>query len=44
MLLRECVVRSRHGVISYEFLYGIPPFHAETPEEVIENVLSGHID
>lgn len=32
------------GVIAYEFLYGIPPFHAETPEKVFENILSGHID
>ncbi|TFK75762.1 hypothetical protein BDN72DRAFT_809354 [Pluteus cervinus] len=32
------------GVITYEFLYGIPPFHAETPEKVFENILSGHID
>ncbi|KDQ64634.1 hypothetical protein JAAARDRAFT_28272 [Jaapia argillacea MUCL 33604] len=32
------------GVVSYEFLYGIPPFHAETPERVFENILSGHIE
>jgi serine/threonine-protein kinase RIM15 len=32
------------GVIAYEFLYGIPPFHAETPEKVFENILSGHIE
>jgi serine/threonine-protein kinase RIM15 len=32
------------GVITYEFLYGIPPFHAETPEKVFENILSGQID
>ncbi|KAF9534792.1 hypothetical protein CPB83DRAFT_842950 [Crepidotus variabilis] len=32
------------GVITYEFLYGIPPFHAETPEKVFENILSGNID
>ncbi|KAJ7283941.1 hypothetical protein C8J57DRAFT_1171924 [Mycena rebaudengoi] len=32
------------GVITYEFLYGIPPFHAETPEKVFENTLSGHIE
>ena len=32
------------GVITYEFLYGIPPFHADTPEKVFENILSGHID
>ncbi|KAG6911235.1 hypothetical protein DXG01_003102 [Tephrocybe rancida] len=32
------------GVITYEFLYGIPPFHADTPEMVFENILSGHIE
>ncbi|KIL70172.1 hypothetical protein M378DRAFT_67303 [Amanita muscaria Koide BX008] len=32
------------GVITYEFLYGIPPFHADTPEKVFENILSGHVD
>ncbi|VDB90147.1 unnamed protein product [Peniophora sp. CBMAI 1063] len=32
------------GVITYEFLYGAPPFHDETPEKVFENILSGHID
>ncbi|KDQ29312.1 Serine/threonine protein kinase RIM15 [Pleurotus ostreatus PC15] len=32
------------GVITYEFLYGLPPFHAETPEKVFENILSGHIE
>lgn len=32
------------GVITYEFLYGIPPFHADTPERVFENILSGHVD
>lgn len=31
-------------MITYEFLYGIPPFHAETPERVFENILSGIID
>ena len=31
-------------MITYEFLYGIPPFHAETPEKVFENILSGRID
>jgi serine/threonine-protein kinase RIM15 len=25
-------------------LYGIPPFHAETPEKVFENILSGQIE
>ncbi|TFY83938.1 hypothetical protein EWM64_g55 [Hericium alpestre] len=32
------------GVITYEFLYGLPPFHDETPEKVFENILSGHIE
>lgn len=32
------------GVITYEFLYGIPPFHAETPEKVFENIVSGVIE
>ncbi|KAF9108368.1 hypothetical protein BGX27_008359 [Mortierella sp. AM989] len=32
------------GVICYEFLFGIPPFHGETPEQVFENILNGDID
>ncbi|KAI8359248.1 hypothetical protein B0O80DRAFT_398487 [Mortierella sp. GBAus27b] len=32
------------GVICYEFLYGIPPFHGDTPEQVFENILSHDID
>ncbi|ETS62728.1 hypothetical protein PaG_02466 [Moesziomyces aphidis] len=32
------------GVILYEFLYGVPPFHAETPEKVFDNILSRRID
>ncbi|PWN42674.1 hypothetical protein IE81DRAFT_313263 [Ceraceosorus guamensis] len=32
------------GVILYEFLYGYPPFHAETPEKVFDNILSRNID
>lgn len=31
------------GVILYEFLYGYPPFHAETPEKVFDNILSRNI-
>ena len=31
-------------MITYEFLYGIPPFHADTPEKVFVNILSGHIE
>ncbi|KAF9917136.1 hypothetical protein BX616_001835 [Lobosporangium transversale] len=32
------------GVICYEFLYGCPPFHGETPEQVFENILNHDID
>ncbi|KAG8902350.1 hypothetical protein FRB99_004564, partial [Tulasnella sp. 403] len=32
------------GVITYEFLYGIPPFHDETPEKVFANIISRRID
>ncbi|KAI7898111.1 uncharacterized protein BX663DRAFT_462531 [Cokeromyces recurvatus] len=32
------------GVICYEFLYGIPPFYADTPDKVFENILSRRID
>ncbi|KAI8078172.1 uncharacterized protein B0P05DRAFT_491594 [Gilbertella persicaria] len=32
------------GVICYEFLYGYPPFHAETPDKVFENILSRNIN
>ncbi|KAN0063369.1 rim15, signal transduction response regulator [Thecaphora frezii] len=32
------------GVILYEFLYGYPPFHADTPEKVFDNILSRRID
>ncbi|KAI7853588.1 hypothetical protein BDC45DRAFT_148991 [Circinella umbellata] len=32
------------GVICYEFLYGYPPFHADTPDGVFENILSRRID
>lgn len=32
------------GVVLYEFLYGIPPFHAETPEKVFDNIISRRID
>ncbi|KAF8639773.1 hypothetical protein AX17_001033 [Amanita inopinata Kibby_2008] len=32
------------GVITYEFLYGVPPFHADTPERVFENILSGRVE
>ncbi len=40
----EVVSQWALGVITYEFLYGIPPFHEETPEKVFENILSGHIE
>ena len=32
------------GCILFEFLYGYPPFHADTPDEVFENILSRKID
>ncbi|CCJ28401.1 unnamed protein product, partial [Pneumocystis jirovecii] len=32
------------GCILFEFLYGYPPFHGNTPEEVFENILSRRID
>lgn len=32
------------GCILFEFLYGYPPFHAGTPEEVFENILARKID
>lgn len=32
------------GCILFEFLFGYPPFHAETPEKVFKNILSGEID
>jgi serine/threonine-protein kinase RIM15 len=28
----------------YEFLYGTPPFHADTLEQVFENIISQRID
>ena len=31
------------GCILFEFLYGHPPFHAETPDEVFENILARKI-
>ncbi|CAG8693974.1 10399_t:CDS:2, partial [Acaulospora colombiana] len=40
----RCVDWWALGVITYEFLYGIPPFHAETPDKVFENILSMRID
>ncbi|KAI8920021.1 hypothetical protein DFJ77DRAFT_546142 [Powellomyces hirtus] len=32
------------GVILYEFLIGVPPFHAPTPSQVFENILTRRID
>jgi serine/threonine-protein kinase RIM15 len=32
------------GCILFEFIYGYPPFNAETPEEVFENILARKID
>lgn len=31
------------GCILFEFLFGYPPFNADTPEEVFENILHGQI-
>ncbi|MCJ1295407.1 rim15, signal transduction response regulator [Xylographa carneopallida] len=32
------------GCILFEFLFGYPPFHADTPEKVFENILARRID
>lgn len=32
------------GCILFEFLYGYPPFHASTPEQVFDNILNRKID
>ncbi|BFZ54873.1 rim15, signal transduction response regulator [Savitreella phatthalungensis] len=32
------------GVICFEFLYGYPPFHADTPDIVFDNILARRID
>ncbi|KAM3126379.1 hypothetical protein CJJ07_000925 [Candidozyma auris] len=32
------------GCILFEFLYGYPPFHADTPDQVFKNILDGKID
>ncbi|KAJ1862462.1 rim15, signal transduction response regulator, partial [Coemansia sp. RSA 2703] len=32
------------GVICYEFIFGIPPFHDDTPEKVFHKILSADID
>lgn len=32
------------GVIAYEFLYGMPPFHDETPDKVFANIINRKID
>ncbi|ESZ90504.1 putative Serine/threonine-protein kinase cek1 [Sclerotinia borealis F-4128] len=31
------------GCIMFEFIYGYPPFHADTPDEVFENILARRI-
>ncbi|KAL2313458.1 Serine/threonine-protein kinase ppk18 [Schizosaccharomyces pombe] len=31
------------GCVLFEFLFGYPPFHAETPEKVFENILANNI-
>ena len=32
------------GVISYEFMWGYPPFHAATPTKVFENILARNLE
>lgn len=32
------------GCILFEFLFGYPPFHADTPDKVFKNILEGNID
>ncbi|WPK24094.1 hypothetical protein PUMCH_001350 [Australozyma saopauloensis] len=32
------------GCILFEFLYGYPPFHDDTPDKVFQNILSGDIN
>ncbi|EHS63719.1 AGC protein kinase [Puccinia graminis f. sp. tritici CRL 75-36-700-3] len=32
------------GVVCYEFLYGIPPFHDETPDKVFDKILSRRLE
>lgn len=32
------------GCIMFEFLFGYPPFHASTPQQVFFNILNGEID
>ena len=32
------------GCILFEFLFGYPPFHADSPEKVFENILARRID
>ena len=32
------------GCILFEFLFGYPPFHADTPEKVFENILARRIE
>ncbi len=31
------------GAVMYEFLYGFPPFHDETPDKVFDNIISRRI-
>jgi len=32
------------GCILFEFLFGYPPFHAKTPDQVFANILAGKVD
>ena len=38
------IVQWAVGVITYEFLYGIPPFNDETPEKVFANIINRRIE
>ena len=32
------------GCILYEFIAGVPPFNADTPEEIFDNILDRNIE
>jgi serine/threonine protein kinase len=51
-LAPEIVLSQRHtytadywslGTVLYEFLYGIPPFHADTPDDIFRRIVTGVI-
>jgi microtubule-associated serine/threonine kinase len=31
------------GIILYEFVYGAPPFNAESPQQIFENILDQQV-